>query len=87
MFETLGGLAEEARDTLRSLNRVVAINTNTPKSEAANRFWQRISVDVQKANHRAWAKRVGAMQGVKAEESRSARFLRTHLASIDEDPA
>jgi hypothetical protein len=87
VFETFGGVAQEARDTLRSLNRVVAANTNTPISEVANGFWQRVSVDIQKANHRAWAKRVGAMQGVMKEESRSARYLRTHLDRIEEDEA
>ena len=48
VFETFGGLADEARDTLRSLNRVIASNTNTPKPEVANRFWQRISVDTKR---------------------------------------
>ena len=85
-MKLLGGLAEEARDTLRSLNRVIAANTNTPKAEVANRFWQRVSVDTQKANHRALAKRVGAMQEAGKEETRSARFWRTQLNSIEEEP-
>jgi len=81
VWETTGGLAPEAADTLRSLNRLVAVNTNTPLGEVARRFWQRVSVDLQKANHRAFAKRaVGATSG--STQSSCVRFLRGWGADV-----
>ena len=74
VFESFGGCCPEGRETLRSINRLVANNTNTPTSEVARRFWHMISVHIQKSNHRAFAKRI-----VKPElwqESASIRFLR-----------
>ena len=38
---------------------LVADNTNTPRGEVAQQLWQRISVDLQRAGHRAFARRVG----------------------------
>ena len=69
VFESFGGIAEEGRETLRSINRLVAVNTNTPTTEVARRFWQRVSVDMQNMNHRALAKRVS--KGVEIFESAS----------------
>ena len=45
VFESFGGLCGEGRETLKSINRLVAQNTNTPCSEVAHRFWQRVSVE------------------------------------------
>ena len=70
--------------TLRSVNRLVAVNTNTPLGEVARRFWQRVSVDLQKANHRAFVKRAGH-QGGCAVQSACVRFLKGWGASADED--
>ena len=75
VWETTGGIAEEGRETIKSLNRLVAVNTNTPLAEVAHRFWQRTSVDLQKASHRAFAKRVAWEVG--EPETRSGRYLRT----------
>ena len=76
VWESFGGLAPEGRQTLKSINRLVAFNTNTPTSEVARRFWQRVSVEIQKMNHRAFAKRVSS-GGDLTCESASGRFLRT----------
>ena len=59
VFESLGGVTGEAEQVLSSLCRLVADNTNTPYVEVAHRFWQRVSVDLQRAGHRAFARRVG----------------------------
>ena len=75
VWETTGGIAEEGRETIKSLNRLVAVNANTPLAEVARRFWQRTSVDLQKASHRALAKRVAWEVG--EPETRSGRYLRT----------
>ena len=76
VWESFGGLALEGRQTLKSINRLVAFNTNTPTSEVARRFWQRVSVEIQKMNHRAFAKRVSSGGDLMCE-SASGRFLRT----------
>ena len=49
---------------LKSLSRLVAGNTNTPYGEVAQRLWGRLSVDMQRADHRAFARRCeGAGRG------------------------
>ena len=75
VWETTGGISEEGRETIKSLNRLVAVNTNTPLAEVAHRFWHRTSVDLQKANHRAFAKRVSWECGESL--TCSGRFLKT----------
>jgi len=82
VWETTGGVAPEAADTLRSLNRLVAVNTNTPLGEVARRFWQRVSVDLQRANHRAFVKRTVACT-TSASQSSCVRFLRGPGADVD----
>ena len=59
VFETTGGVAKEGRDTLNSINRLVAHNTDTPYPAVAQRFWQSVSMILQKANHRALVRRLG----------------------------
>ena len=59
IFESFGGIESEAEEVLKSLSRLVADNTRTPYGEVAQRLWQRISVDLQRAGHRAFARRVG----------------------------
>jgi hypothetical protein len=59
VFETLGGASQECMDVLNNLSRQVAVNTKTPYEEVAHRLRQRISVDLQRANHRAFARRTG----------------------------
>ena len=58
VIETLGAMAPAACQTLRSLNRLVADNTETPIAEVARRFWQRMSIDLQRAMRRAYVRRV-----------------------------
>ena len=57
VFESLGGMAREAEQVLKCINRQVAVNTNTPPGEVARRLWERLSVDLQRAGHRAFTRR------------------------------
>ena len=76
VLESFCGLCKEGFETLKRPNQLVAVNTNAFNSEVAQRFWQTISVDFQKANHRAFVKRVG-LRGVYASmETVSGRYLR-----------
>ena len=59
VFETLGGGTEEAVDVIESINQLVAVKTHSPHREVARRLWQRMLVDLQRAMHRAWARRSG----------------------------
>ena len=85
VFETFGGLCEEGFQTLKSLNRLVAVNTNASNSEVAQRFWQIVSVDLQKACHRAFSKRVGLRGKTLMFESASQRFLRLNQDETTDD--
>ncbi len=58
IFESLGGVSFEAEGVLKSLNQVVASATDSPYGEVATRFWQRISIDIQRTGHRAFMRRV-----------------------------
>ena len=60
VFESLGGVAREAEKELKSINRQVAVNTNTPATEVARRLWERLSVDIQRAGRRAFQRRQAA---------------------------
>ena len=57
IFESLGGVSAEAEQVIKCLNKAVAENTETPESEVATRFWQRISIDIQRSGHRGFARR------------------------------
>ena len=83
VWESFGGIAQEGRETLKSINRLVALNTNTPTSEVARWFWQKVSVEMQKMNHRAFVKRIPL--GYEREESASSRYLRHHILRGDVD--
>ena len=48
----------EAEGVIKSLNRMVAENHDTPYGEVATRFWQRLSIHLQRAGHRAFSRRV-----------------------------
>jgi hypothetical protein len=56
-FERLGGASEEARGVIKSLRRAVAENIDSHLSEVAQQFWWGLSVDIEKAQHKACAKR------------------------------
>jgi len=58
IFESLGGVSGEAERVIKSLNKAVAENTDTSESEVATLFWQRLSIDIQRSGHRAFARRV-----------------------------
>ena len=63
IFESTGGVAYEAVEVIKCLNRAVAEHTNSPYGEVAQRFWQRISIDIQRAQHRALARRTTGLLG------------------------
>ncbi len=46
-----------------SLNQVVATAMDSPYGEVATRFWQRVSIDMQRSRHRAFMRRVVAVDG------------------------
>ena len=58
IFEFLGGVSLEAEKVLKSLNQAVAAATDSPYGEVATRFWQRVSIDIQRCQHRAFLRRV-----------------------------
>ena len=62
VFESLGGMAREAEKVLKNITKRVAINTNTPPGEVARRLWERLSVDLQRAGHRAFKRRAGTRE-------------------------
>ena len=62
IFESLGGVSVEAEGVIKSLNRMVAENQDTPYGEVATRFWQRLSIDLQRAGHRVFSRRVARGQ-------------------------
>ena len=57
IFESLGGVSIEAKGVIKSINNAVAENVDSPVSEIAQQFWWGVSVDIQKAQHKALAKR------------------------------
>ena len=61
-FESVGGMARDAEKVLKSITKKVAINTNTPPGEVARRLWERLSVDLQRAGHRALKRRAGTRE-------------------------
>ena len=58
IFESLGGVSSEADDVIKSINRAVAENSDSRLSEIATLFWWGLAIDLQRAQHRAFAKRV-----------------------------
>lgn len=58
IFESLGGVSGEAVGVIKSLNKAVAENTDASQSEVATLFWQRLSIDLQRSAHRAFARRL-----------------------------
>ena len=60
VFESLGGVSVEAERVIKSLNKIVASTTDSPIGEVATRFWQRVSIDLQRSQHRAFVRRVVA---------------------------
>ena len=62
VFESFGGMAREAEKVLKSITKQVANNTNAPPGEVARRLWERLSVDLQRAGHRAFKRRAGTRE-------------------------
>ncbi len=60
IFDSLGEVSSEADRVIKSLNQAVADNTDSLVGEIATRFWQRIIIDMQRAGHRAFSRRLGS---------------------------
>ena len=58
VFESLGGVSVEAVQVLKGLNKAVAGNTESSVEDVAQRFWQRLGVQMLRGNYRAFARRV-----------------------------
>ena len=82
VWESFGGLSKEGQQTLKSINRLVAVNTNTPTAEVARRFWQKMSVEMQKANHRAFVKRVSKQYKATIWDTFSNKFLQAYPEEV-----
>ncbi len=72
IFESLGGVSMEAERVIKSLNQAVAAATDSPYGEVATRFWQRVSIDIQRCQHKAFVRRVVRAGGSEALGSRAA---------------
>ena len=57
----------EAERVIKSLSRMVAENQDTPYGEVATQFWQRLSIDLQRARHRAFSRRVARGKDLEGE--------------------
>ena len=57
IFESTGGISSEAEMVIKCLKRAVANQTKQPYGEVAHRFWQRLSIDIQRQGHRALVRR------------------------------
>ena len=58
IFESFGGVSTEAVQVLKGLNKAVAVNSESSEEDVAQRFWQRVGVDILRGNYRAFARRV-----------------------------
>ena len=67
ILKSLGGVSIEAERIIQSLNWMVAENTDTPYGEVATRFWQRSSIDLRRAGHRAFSRRVARGRDLEGE--------------------
>ena len=43
---------------LRALNKVVAVNSESSEEDVAQRFWQRLGIDILRGNYRAFMRRI-----------------------------
>ncbi len=58
IFESFGGGSSEALGVLKGLNKAVAVNTESSEQDVAQRFWQRLGVELVRGNYRAFIRRV-----------------------------
>ncbi len=49
----------DSEGVIKSLNQAVAAATDSPYGEVATRFWQRLSINLQRSQHRAFMRWVG----------------------------
>ena len=58
IFESTGGVSVEAEGVIKCLSKAVADNQDSPEGEVATLFWHRLAIDLQRAGHRALARRL-----------------------------
>ena len=58
IFESLGGVSSEADKVLKSLNKAVAVNSDSSEEVVATHFWQRIGIDILRGNCRSFHRRL-----------------------------
>ena len=56
-------MSAEAERVIKCLNKLVAVNNDSRDGEIAPLFWQRLSIDIQRAGHRACARRLSHKGG------------------------
>ena len=61
IFESLGGVSVEADRVIKCLKKAVASTTDSPEGEVATLFWHRLGVDLQRIDHRAFARRTAGV--------------------------
>ena len=82
IFESTGGVASETEEVVKVICRAVANKTGSSYASVAQHVWWRLSVDVQKAGHRALVRRTTAMPG----EGTRALEAMAHAGEILEAP-
>ena len=55
---TTSATTSEAVQVLKALNKAVAVSSESSEEDVAQRFWQRLGVDILRGNYRAFIRRV-----------------------------
>ena len=58
IFESTESVSKEVEDTVKVICIAVADKTNSPYASIAQQLWRRLSVDIQRAGHRALTRRL-----------------------------
>ena len=58
IFESTGGVTREVEETIKVICKAVANNTGCSYASVAQHLWRRLSIDTQKAGHRALMRRM-----------------------------
>ena len=58
IFESFGGVSCEAVKVLKGLNKAVAVNSESSEEDVAQRFWQRLGVEILRGSYRAFIRRI-----------------------------
>ena len=83
VFESFGGMAREAEKVLKSITKQVANNTNFPLGRLPGGCGKGLSVDLQRAGHRAFKRRAGTREMVLGSGMRGILVGKEGLAQPD----